>query len=48
MCFRFKNKCEAHFVFYYKNESGFPIAEKTKTVRFPLPAGKNEEKTPKF
>ena len=34
--------------FYYKNEQGIPIAEKTKTVRFPFPAGKNEEKTPKF
>ena len=34
--------------FYHKNESGIPIAEKTKTVRFPLPAGKTEEKTPKF
>ena len=34
--------------FCCKNESGFPIAEKTKKVRFPLPAWKIEEKPPKF
>lgn len=34
--------------FYYNNESGFPIAEKTKTVCFPLPAGKKRTENTKI